>query len=444
MFPVGLNGFGFESTVDTDVAFDIFDTYRALGGNFIGTDASKEGRSEAVVGRWLHSRWARSSVILAATVASRVDSPGLRHAAIARAVDLSLERLQTDYLDLLLLGPHDAAVLFEETLLAVDGLVRAGKVRYAGAAAHDANRLVEARVIAAMLGVAPLVAAQCDYGLANRQGFEGSVVSVIVDQGLGVLPRVPLSVPTSARRHRRTLAALDPIAGEHHMSPATVAFASLLSTPGVCAPVAAVSTVEQVLDLVASTTVQLTRHQVAAFDRASEYVPRVDGEGRQLWPGLGHNACGNPLQCSRSRDGIARVRSAHGAVAGEHELVGGVAGHRVLRVAEKLGEAAGVPVAMGGHDVPHGVARVGEFRCGVDERATAEARRVDLRHDRVDQSEDGVLGASCGRHDRVESLLGEAVLAPEILEDEPVLRPVVLVEGRLRDGRGANELVDAD
>jgi len=93
---------------------------------------------------------------------------------------------------------------------------------------------------------------------------------VIVDQGLGVLPRVPFSVPTSARRHRRTLAALDRIAGEHHVSPATIAFAWLLSKPGVCAPVAAVSTVEQALDLVASTTVQLTRHQVAALDRASE------------------------------------------------------------------------------------------------------------------------------------------------------------------------------
>jgi len=129
VFPVGLNGFGFESTVDTDVAFDILDTYRALGGNFIGTDASKEGRSEAVVGRWLHSRGARSSVILAATVASRVDSPGMGHAAIARAVDLSLERLQTDYLDLLLLGPNDAAVPFEETLLAVSRTGRGSRVR---------------------------------------------------------------------------------------------------------------------------------------------------------------------------------------------------------------------------------------------------------------------------------------------------------------------------
>lgn len=270
VFPVGLNGFGFGSTVGTDAAFDLLDTYRALGGNFIDTDASNEGCSEAFVGRWLSSRGARSSVILSATVGSRADSPGVGHAAIARAVDLSLARLQTDYIDLLLLGLDDATEPFEETLLAVDGLVRAGKVRYAGTADHDANRLVEARIIAAILGVAPLVAAQCDYGLANRQGFEGSLANVIVEQGLAALPRVPLSAPTFARRRRRILAELDRIAGEHHVSPATIAFAWLLSKPGVCAPVSAVSTADQLLDLVAATTVQLTRHQVALLDRASD------------------------------------------------------------------------------------------------------------------------------------------------------------------------------
>jgi len=268
VFPVGIRGFG--STVGTDAAFDILDTYRALGGNFIDTDASNEGRSEAFVGRWMSSRGARSSVIVSATVGPRADSPGVAHTAIARAVDLSLERLQTDYLDLLLLGLDDTAVPFEETLVAVDGLVHAGKVRYAGTAAHDANRLVEARVIAAMHGVAPLVAAQCDYGLANRQAFEGSVARVIVEQGLGALPRVPLFAPMSAMRRRRILAALDRIAREHHAAPATIAFAWLLSKPGVCAPVSAVSTAHQLLDFVAATTVQLTRHQVAVLDRVSE------------------------------------------------------------------------------------------------------------------------------------------------------------------------------
>lgn len=270
VFPVGLNGAGFGSTVGTDAAFDILDTYRALGGNFIDTDAANEGRSEAFIGRWLRSRGARSSVVLASTVGVRADSPGVGREAIVRAVDLSLERLQTDYIDLLLLGLDDAAEPFEETLLAVDDLVRAGKVRHAGAADHDANRLVEARVIAAMLGVTPLVAAQCDYGLANRQEFEGSLSGVIVEQGLGALPRLPLAASTPARRRRRILAALDPIARAHHVSPATIGFAWLLSKPGVCAPVTAVSSIDQLLDLVAATTVQLTRHQVAALDRASD------------------------------------------------------------------------------------------------------------------------------------------------------------------------------
>ena len=267
VFPVGLNGFG--SAVGTDDAFDILDTYRALGGNFIDTDASNEGRSEDFIGRWMRSRGARSSVVLAATVGSRADSPGVGRAAIARAVDLSLERLQTDYIDLLL-GLDDTAELFEETLLAVDDLIRAGKVRHAGAADHDANRLVEARVIAAMLGVTPLVAAQCDYGLANRQKFEGALASVIVEQGLGAMARVTPSAHTSARWRGRILAVLELIARTHHVSPATIAFAWLLSKPGVCAPVMAVSRADQLLDAVAATTVQLTRHQVAVLDRVSD------------------------------------------------------------------------------------------------------------------------------------------------------------------------------
>lgn len=270
VFPVGLDGSAFGSTVGPDTAFDLLDTYRTLGGNFIDTSASNQGRSETLVGRWLSSRRARSSVVVAATVGSRDDSPGVGQAAIAGAVDLSLRRLQTDYIDLLLLDVDDAAVPFEETLLAVDDAVRAGKVRYVAAAAHDANRLVEARVFAATLGVAPLVAARCDYGLTHRQELEGSVAGVVAEQGLGVLPRVPLAVPTRGRRRRRIDAALDRVAVEHHAAPATIAVAWILSKPGVGAPVSAVADADRLLDLVAAATVQLTRHQVALLDRASE------------------------------------------------------------------------------------------------------------------------------------------------------------------------------
>jgi aryl-alcohol dehydrogenase-like predicted oxidoreductase len=196
------------------------------------------------------------------------------------------------HIDLLYLHIDDATVDFDETLLAVDELIRAGKVRYFGGSDHTGNRLIEARIASAQLGVAPMVALQNHYNLVHRREYEGDLAHVALRQGLGVMPRFALAsgfltgkyrqksdlaknerggeVARQLNRHgMRILSSLDSIAATHDATVATVALAWLLTKPNVVAPVASASRPEQVLDLTAAAHLQLTRHQVAELDRVS-------------------------------------------------------------------------------------------------------------------------------------------------------------------------------
>ena len=293
VFPMAIGANVFGWTADSEATTGILDSYVELGGNFIDTaDSYASGRSEIMIGNWMRDRRNRSQLVIATKIGKSADNPGLSASMVMRSVNASLERLQTSYLDLLYLHIDDTAVDFEETLLAVDWLIRAGKVRYFGVANHSGNRLIEARVIAAQLGITPLVAVQNHYNLMHRQEYEGAVASVAAQQGLGVMPRFALAggfltgkyrVRTDVTRGQhgvkatnylnkhglRVLACLDGIAAEQGMSAATIALAWLLAKPNVVAPVASASRPEQVADLMAAASVQLTRHQLAALDSVS-------------------------------------------------------------------------------------------------------------------------------------------------------------------------------
>lgn len=293
VFPLAIGGNVFGWTTDAETTDAILDRYAELGGNFIDTaDSYASGRSETMIGNWMRERRNRSQFVVATKVGKSADSPGLSAAMIMRSVNASLERLQTSYLDMLYLHIDDTTVDFEETLLAVDWLIRAGKVRYFGVSHHSGNRLIEARVIAAQLGITPLVAVQNHYNLMHRAEYEGTLAAVAHQQGLGVMPRFALAggfltgkyrtradVSRSmrgvkvtnylTRQGHRVLAALDGIAAVQRSTPATIALAWLLAKPNVVAPVASASQVSQVDDLMAAATVQLTRHQLAALDRVS-------------------------------------------------------------------------------------------------------------------------------------------------------------------------------
>ena len=291
--PLALSGNVFGWTADDAATDDILDAYAEQGGNFIDTaDSYAAGRSETMIGNWMRRRRNRADMVVATKVGKSADHPGLRARVLTRAVGASLVRLGTDRIDLLYLHIDDEDVEFEETLLAVDELIRAGDVRYFGGSDHTGNRLIEARIASAQLGVAPMVALQNHYNLMHRDEYEGDLEHVAEQQGLGVMPRFALAsgfltgkyrsradlarnerrgevARLLTRRGYRVLACLDRIAREQETTVASVALAWLLTKPNVVAPVASVTDAAQLADLRDATRLQLTRHQVSDLDRAS-------------------------------------------------------------------------------------------------------------------------------------------------------------------------------
>ena len=293
VFPLALSGNVFGWTADAETSSDILDVYASYGGNFIDTaDAYAAGRSEIMIGNWMRDNRNRSDMVVATKVGKSADNPGLSARAITNAVEASLVRLRTSYIDLLYLHIDDETVPFEETLLAVDELIRAGKVRYFGGSDHTGNRLIEARIASAQLGVAPMVALQNQYNLLHRAEYEGGLANVAARQNLGVMPRFALASGFLSGKYRsradlarnprggeaaryvnragmRVLGVLDNVARAHGVSPATIALAWLLSKPFVVAPVASASRVDQVADLTLAASIQLSRTQVTELDRVS-------------------------------------------------------------------------------------------------------------------------------------------------------------------------------
>jgi aryl-alcohol dehydrogenase-like predicted oxidoreductase len=221
------------------------------------------------------------------------DNPGLSAPAIRAAVAASLRRLQVDRIDLLFLHIDDSSVSFDETLLAVDELIRAGDVRYFGGSDHTANRLFEARIAAGQLGVAHMVALQKHYNLVHRAEYEADLARIAAQLDLGVLPRFALAsgfltgkyrskadlerhrrggevAPELTRHGLRVVSALDRIALETSTSVATVALSWLLSRPRVVAPVVSVSGPTQLTEIMAAPHTSLSRHQLTELDRVSE------------------------------------------------------------------------------------------------------------------------------------------------------------------------------
>lgn len=291
--PVALGGKVFGWNVDDGTARRILDVFVDGGGNLIDTaDSYSSGRSETIIGSWLAASGNRDRVVVSTKVGKSVDFPGLSATAVEGAVHASLRRLRIETIDLLFLHIDDEAVPFEETLAAVDRLIRAGKVRAFGCSDHTGNRLVEARVASGIIGVAPMVALQNQYSLMHRAQYETDLAGVAESQQLGVLPRFPLAAgyltgkyrtradilasrrrgEVSAhfgRRGGRVIAVLEETAREHGVAPAAIALAWLLTKPRVAAPIASATSVEQVGAMLAAPSVQLTRTQVTDLDRAS-------------------------------------------------------------------------------------------------------------------------------------------------------------------------------
>ncbi|HET8957052.1 MAG TPA: aldo/keto reductase, partial [Microcella sp.] len=267
--------------------------FAELGGSFIDTaDSYAGGRSEIMIGNWMRARGNRDQVTIATKIGKSADNPGLSARAIERAVDASLQRLRVSHIDLLYLHIDDETVPFDETLLAVDELIRDGRVRYFGGSHHTGNRLLEARIASGQLGVAPMVAVQNHYNLVHRSEYEGDLARIAAQLELGVMPRFALAggfltgkyrsradlerfrrggdaAPHLSRHGLRLLHAMDRIASDTGTSVTTVGLSWLLSRPRIVAPVVSVSSADQLDDVMAAPVTPLGRHELTELDRVS-------------------------------------------------------------------------------------------------------------------------------------------------------------------------------
>ena len=218
---------------------------------------------------------------------------GLSKSYIRSAVEASLQRLQTDYIDLYQSHRDDLDTPQQETLGAYEELIRDGKVRAIGASNFTAARLKEALEISAELGLPRYESLQPKYNLSDRAEYEAELEPLCRREEVGVIPyyglasgfltgkyRSEADFGKSVRggrmaayldeRGRRILAALDEVAARKGATPAQIALAWLMARPGLTAPIASATSVEQVRDLVQATQVRLENDDIAQLDQASD------------------------------------------------------------------------------------------------------------------------------------------------------------------------------
>ncbi|WP_374649752.1 aldo/keto reductase [Dongia sp.] len=296
----GGNVFGW--TVDTAASHRLLDGFVDAGFNFIDTadvyskwhEGNKGGESETIIGSWLKSRDNRGKVVIATKVGSDMGGgeKGLSKAYIARAVERSLQRLQTDYIDLYQSHWDDPATPVEETLSAYADLIKAGKVRAVGASNFSPARLTAALTAHRRDGLPRYESLQPEYNLCERAGFEAELAAICTEHRIGVMTYFSLAggfltgkyrskadLGKSARggdvekyldaRGQRILAALDEVAAQYRANPARVAIAWLLAKPVVTAPIASATSPAQLVELVAAASLELSPDAVARLDDAS-------------------------------------------------------------------------------------------------------------------------------------------------------------------------------
>jgi aryl-alcohol dehydrogenase-like predicted oxidoreductase len=297
--PLILGGNVFGWTADREASFAVLDRFVAAGGTMIDTadtysawaPGNKGGESETIIGEWLKRRGGRDDVLIATKVGF---AGGLGAGNIARAIDGSLTRLGTDYVDLYYAHRDAPDVPIPETMEAFDRLVKAGKVRALGASQYEADRLEQALDISAENGWTGYSVLQTWYSMVERPKFEDSLQDVVQRRGLGICAffalangyltgkyRGPEDLGKSVRGDRveqyvsgngpRVLAALDEVAAQCNATPAQVALAWTAAQPGVTAPLASARNPAQLEELLLSLELELTTDQIAALTAASDH-----------------------------------------------------------------------------------------------------------------------------------------------------------------------------
>ncbi|HWT97758.1 MAG TPA: aldo/keto reductase [Terriglobales bacterium] len=287
--PLMFGGNVFGWTADEAMSHKLLDAFVDAGFNAIDTadvystwvEGHQGGESEAIIGSWLKKRGGRDKVIIATKVGSDMGGgkKGLAPAYIRQAVEASLRRLQTDYIDLYQSHRDDETVAQAETMAVYADLVQAGKVRVIGASNFSAKRMASAEKAVAKGGPRYESLQPC-YNLYDRSEYEGAVQDFCVREEIGVISYFSLAsgfltgkyrskqdIGQSARgedvekyfdtRGTNILAALDQVAARYQVKPAQVALAWLLAQPGITAPIASATSLSQLETLTGAARLKL-------------------------------------------------------------------------------------------------------------------------------------------------------------------------------------------
>jgi aryl-alcohol dehydrogenase-like predicted oxidoreductase len=291
--PIGLDGAVFGWAAGIDETAMVLDTYAAAGGNLISTaDHYAGGRSEVMIGAWMRTLPDRGAVILETRVGRHPDAAGLSKRKMLRAVENSLTRLGTDYIDFLSFDGEDDETPIEESLETGFRMIAEGKARFLSASGFSPATIRRVAEIAEEANGPAFRAILVEYNLMERLQYEKHFQSLSVDLGRGALARLPLAhgyltgqfrtrddVPRSpmfdaairhiGRRGERVLAALESVSEDLGETPTTVALAWVLLKPGIAAAVLRAIDANQVTLALGATRVRLERHHVALLDKAS-------------------------------------------------------------------------------------------------------------------------------------------------------------------------------
>jgi aryl-alcohol dehydrogenase-like predicted oxidoreductase len=299
----------FGRETEEDISYQILDKFVEAGGNFIDTaDVYSQGLSETLLGRWLKGKNRDDFVIATKVRFPMGDGPndyGLSRKHILSAVDSSLSRLQTDYIDLYQVHRWDPETPLEETLSTLNDLVKSGKVRYIGCSNFKGWHLQKAIDLCKSNGWERFTCLQPLYNLLDR-AIEWELIPICQNEGIGIIPWSPLRGGWLSGRYRRdmegpkegsrvhtagklgwsetwevyanerTWSIIDEmfaIAQEIGREPVQVALRWLIQRPGVTAPITGVRTIAQLESNLGAVGWQLPRDLMARLNKVSEITP---------------------------------------------------------------------------------------------------------------------------------------------------------------------------
>lgn len=302
--PLTFGGNVFGWTLDETESFRVLDQFVDAGFNFIDTadtystwvEGNKGGESETIIGKWLKNTNKREKVVIGTKLGGELgkNQKGLSEAYIVEAVEASLTRLKTDYIDLYQAHYDDLDTPQEETLEAFDKLIKEGKVRFIGASNLSGERLKSSLEISKKNNFASYISLQPLYNLTDRSGFETEYASLVNDYNLGVIPYYALAsgflsgkyrgesdLNKSVRGHGikpylnergfKILSALDQVAETHGASPARVALAWIMHKPEITSPIVSATNDKQMDELTLATQLTLSSEEMLFLDQESAF-----------------------------------------------------------------------------------------------------------------------------------------------------------------------------